>query len=395
MKSLVCILVFLLALTSCQQQPQQPTSQLHRFADIVYVIDEGLPREVMMWIDSSVMQLENRLTSSSIGDQSNMPNLYGLVLFGGQRDNVRRILTENNQLSKVEPFSNNIRDSIGNLVPTESTHDGYAGLDEALNTMWRPRSNRVIIFITDHERDVVFPNITTNILITRMVDTQVSLNVILNLSIEALIPPSGQNMTAPPVHDPAFGVIYSNDSFAYYTNPSSHNLETAPFSRILGTNGIVYDYAILPALISSQVYGLPIPSSVWQLSYTLNNNTAEGQAFNDAFFHNSAFEVQNANLSQIPCQTCQGDNCFYLAQVLLPRLRAPTICANRGGQLANLNDQNAINTIRNVYSDTFWINGFQNNSNGCLAVVANNSSSVDCNSLHPVLCQVQRSLVGC
>lgn len=390
MKSLICIVVFLLAFISCQQQP----SQQHRFADIVYVIDEGLPREVMMWVDSSVMQLENRLTSSGVGDQPNMTNLYGLVLFGGQRDTVRRILTENNQLSKAQPFSNNIREAIGNLVPTESTHDGYAALDEALNTMWRPRSSRIIVFITDHERDVVFSNITSNILITRMVDTQISLNAILNLSIEALILQS-QNMSTPPVHYPALGVVYSNESFNYYLNPSSHNLETSPFGRILGTNNIFYDYAILPALISSQVYGLPIPSSVWQLSYTINNNSAEGQAFNDAFFHNSAFEVQNANISQISCQTCQGDNCFYLAQVLLPHLRAASICANRGGQLANINDLNAINAIRNVYSDTFWINSFQNKSTECLAVVGTNSTSIDCKSLHPVLCQVLRSTVGC
>jgi len=385
----VCILVFLVALTSCQQQ--QPP---HKFADVVYVVDESLPREVMMWIDNSVMQLENRLTSSGIGDQSNIPNLYSLVLFGGQNNTFRRILTENNQLSKAIPFGKNIQDTLSNLLPTESTHDGYAALDEALNTMWRPFSNRIIIFITDHERDIVFPNITTNILITRMVDTQVSLNAILDLSLEALIPPNGQNMSALPLHDHALGIVYSNESFAYYINPNNHNLETSPFTRIFGPNSI--DYALLPAIISSQVYGLSIPSSVWQLSYTLNNNSAEGQAFNEAFFHNNALEVQNTNLTQIQCKSCQGDICFYLSQVLIPRLRASNVCASRGGQLANLNDQNAITALRGIYSDTFWINGFQNNTNGCLAVVGNNSSSIDCNALHPVLCQVQKSFaIGC
>jgi hypothetical protein len=58
MKAIFCILVFLVTLSTCR-----------KYADVVYVIDENLPREALMWVDSSVMALEDRLTSSGIGDQ--------------------------------------------------------------------------------------------------------------------------------------------------------------------------------------------------------------------------------------------------------------------------------------------------------------------------------------
>jgi len=262
--------------------------------------------------------------------------------------------------------------------------------------MWRPNSDRMIIFITDRERDIVFSNITTSSLITRLVDAQVSLNAILNVSLEALAASSGGKTNTSTIQTfPAFGIVYSNESLVYYTAPNTSNLETVPFGRIFSTNAtssILYDYAILPEVISSQVYSTLIPSSIWQLSYALNNNTV----FNDAFFNNEVFEIQTTNISKVLCQACQGNDCFYLAQVLVTRLRAAVVCKIRGGQLANINDPNELNAIRSVYNDTFWIQGYQNNSGGCLVMAGNNSTTTDCNKLHLALCQFQKSpAIGC
>jgi len=178
----------------------------------------------------------------------------------------------------------------------------------------------------------------------------------------------------------------------------STNLDTSPFGRIFSSNitsSILYDYGILPEAISSQIYSLPIPSSIWQLSYILNNNS-QGQNFIDAFFRNQISEIQTTNISKVLCQACQESNCFYLAQVLVTRFRAFVVCKIRGGQLANINNQNELGTIRSAYNDTFWINGFQNSTTGgCLTLVGNNSTTSDCNKLHLALCQFPKSAIGC
>jgi len=115
-----------------------------------------------------------------------------------------------------------------------------------------------------------------------------------------------------------------------------------------------------------------------------------------AFFNSEVFEIQTTNISKILCQACQGDNCFQLTQALVRRYRASTLCKIRGGQLANINNPNELNTVRSVYNDTFWINSFQNNSNGCLVMVGNNATTTDCYKLHPALCQFPKSsTIGC
>jgi len=145
--------------------------------------------------------------------------------------------------------------------------------------------------------------------------------------------------------------------------------------------------------MSSQVNSPPIPSSIWQLSFTLNNNTV----FNETFFNNVVFEIQTKNISKVLCQACQGDNCFYLDEVLVTHDRASVVCKVLGGQLANINNSNELNATRSVYDDTFWINGFQNNSTtGCLVLIGNNSTTADCNTLHLALCEFPKSpAFGC
>jgi len=350
----------------------------------------------MMWIDTSVMQLEDRFTGSAIGDQSGSNNQYGLVLFGGQQPYLQRVLVGGNELAPAQQFSDNLRDTLGKIVPTDGFYDGYAALDQAIDTMWRPNSYRMIIFITDKERDIVFPNITANTLITRLVDAQIALNAILDVSMEALLTQSGGKTNTSTVQtNPAYGIVFSNESHVYFTNPNSNNVETVPFGRIFSinaTSSILYDYGILPEDISTQVYSLQIPSSIWQLSYTLNNNTM----FDEAFFQNKIFEIQTTKLSRFLCQACQGNFCFILAEVLVPRFRADVVCRLRGGQLANIDNPSVLSAIRNVYNDTFWLNGFQNNTNGCLIAVGNNSTTTDCNQLHLALCQFPKSqAIGC
>jgi len=390
MKSFACILVFLVALTSCQQP--------HKFADVVYVMDEGLPKEAIMWFNNSVTLLEERLTSSGIGDQANLTNLYGLVLFGGAQQSVRKILSGNNfELATAQVFTHNISDTLNNLTSGDNS-DGYAGVYLALDVMWRAGSTRVIIFMSDRARDVLYTNITREMLIQKLVDVQVNFNAILKLNIEALIangPPSNESLS----RYPAFGITYANDTFAYYSVPNSNTIDITPQSTVLGTDEnstIVYDYGFLPQLLNDQVYNLPIPSSIWQLNYTLNTNTPDGLNFGEAFVNNKVYEIQNTNTIQVSCQTCQGNDCFYLPNGLVTYTRASDLCSSRGGQLANIGNDTELNAITAQYNDTFWIYSYKNNKGGCLVVVGNNVTSVGCDELHSALCQVPRSsLIGC
>jgi len=387
MKSL--FLVFLIALVSCQKQ--------YKFADIVYVVDEGVPRETLMWVNGSVWQIEKYITNAGIGNESNMTNLYSLILFGNGQ-NPRRVLSGNLELATAQVFNGNLSNAISNLSTpaTIQNHDGYAALYLALQTMWRAGSIRVIIFVTDRERDVVSTNLSREILATKMSEVQVNFNAILNISISGLVPTSNSSGNNTIARNPALGVVFANDSsFAYYLSPSSNKVETTPFSSIVGTNAtssVVFDYVFLSELLGYQVYSPPVPSSVWQLSYTQNNNAS----FNDAFFNSTVFEIQRTSATQVLCQACQGNNCYYLPTRLVIRSEANNLCMSRGGELASLSDQNAVNTLRNLFGDVFWINSFQNNTNGCLAMIGNNVTSVLCNEEHFALCQIPRSgLIGC
>jgi len=379
---------FFTVFTFCQQR---------KFADIVYVLDEGLPVDVMAWVDSSVMHLEDRLTSSGIGDNATHNNLYGLVLFGveGNHSVVRILAPNNTELATAQIFSNNLANVLNNLQPTgdDIAHDGYAAIDRALGIGWRPTSSRVIIFISDRERDLIFRNITRSMLITKMVDTQINLNVMLNVSIVALSGTDHSFFT----RNPALGVVFANQSLSYYTTSSSNNTETSLFPKILGTNetsSIVFDYASLPDVINSQVYGTPVITALWGLQSILDNTTI--QAFNDVFFHNIAFEIQQTNITQISCQACKEKMCYYLANVLITSDRAQNVCMSRGGKLADIADQTQINNLRSFYNENFYINSYQNNVKPCLAVMGNSTATIDCNQLRPALCEVDRSpLFGC
>jgi len=400
MKSFACILVFLVALTSCQ---------LHKFLDVVYVVDEGLPKETIAWLNSSVMQLEERFTSSGIGDQINITNLYGLVLFGGIQQNVRKMLAGGTlELSTAAVFAGNLSADLNNLTSSNHSHDGYAGLYLALQTMWRTGSTRVIIFVSNRERDIVFANITRDMLVKKMVDVQVNLNAILNVSLAALVlngPPlsnesaNNNNNNMSISRYPAFGITYANTTFAYYTSPATQNIETTPYNAALDndqTSSVVYDYVFLTELVNDKVYNLPIPSSVWQLNYTLNNNSADGQNFDAAFSNNKVFEIQNTNTIQVPCQACQGNNCYYLPNGLVSHTGASSICVSHGGQLASIDNDTELNAASAQYNDVFWINSYKSNSKDCLVVAGNNVTSVGCDELHFALCQIPRApLIGC
>jgi len=313
-------------------------------------------------------------------------------------------LEKNLELATSQVFTSNLSSALNNLSSSDSSHDGYAAIYLALNTMWRAGSTRVIIFMSDRGRDIVFTNITLTMLLQKLVDVQVNLNTILKVNLEALIPtgppPSdlSNNYTVSVSRYPAFGITYANDTFAYYTNPNTHTIEMTPQSKILDTDensAIAYDYVFLTGLLNDQVSNLPIPSSVWQLDYTLNNST-DAQNFGAAFVNNKVYEIQNTNTTQVPCQACQGNDCFYLPNGLVTHTRASDLCVSRGGQLANIGDETAINAISGQFKDVFWIYSYKNNSKDCLVVVGNNATSVGCNELHFALCQIPRSpLIGC
>jgi len=385
MKSLF-VIVFLIALVSCQNP--------YKFSDVVYVIDGTVPRETLMWINGSVLQLESYLTNAGIGKESNMTNLYGLILFGSE--NPRQVLSGNLELASAQVFSGNLSNLISNMPPsTTQNHDGYEALYLALQTMWRAGSIRVIIFVTDRERQIIATNLTREIIATKMSEVQVNFNAILNISISGSVPVTNTSGNATVTHQPSLGVVYANDSsFAYYLT-SDQQVKSTPFSGIVDINqnsSVVFDYVFLAELLGYQVYGPSTPSSVWQLSYTQNNN----RSFNDAFFNNSLFEIQHTNSTQVLCSACQGNTCFYLPVRLITRSGANNLCMSRGGELANINDQNALNTLRTQFGDVFWVNSFQNNTNGCLAMTGNNITSVGCNEVHFALCQTPRSgLIGC
>lgn len=265
MKSVLCIIVLLAVSISCQ-----------RFTDVVFVVDEGLPKDTFIWINETIQSLEDNLKSQGVGDQPDFTNLYGLVLFGskdaniistndGPKDNPRRYLfNENLELATSQVFQQNMANIVNNLNPTDQTHDGYQALNRALNFFWRVRSIRTIIFLTDKDRDIVYQNISKEQLTTKLLDSGVLLNQLLDIKIVTF---QSDNLTP----NPGYGIYYTNTTYGIY-NTDGVPVEQTPFAKVYtnqNDSSMIYDYVSLSEAVSRPEHGSAYSGSVgFKLHFT-------------------------------------------------------------------------------------------------------------------------------
>jgi hypothetical protein len=326
--------------------------------------------------------------------KKNVTNLYGLVLFGGETKLRRVLVNETIELSTAQSFSESFGNVMNSVNPSGMS-DGYAALDLALDTIWRPLSYRMIIFMTTIEREIMFQNVTRFNLIRKLLDTHVILNQILNVNIVALKPQDSQTIN----RNPALGIVFHNQTTAYFATGEPLALESSNFEKVLGTNessSIVYDYVFLSEVASHHEGATRSIGSVWEIQKMLDNTSGIAQVFNEAFFNNKVFEVQQIAERTVRCNYCQRDNCYFVLDSHVNRQRARDICKKAGGSLADIQNKDILNSIKNLIDRLLWINSLEGNTRDCLTAMGTTTASIDCNRPAGALCQIKRQpLIGC
>ena len=138
--------------------PRLDTSVGISYADVIVVVDESESMDgEHAFLSQFIPLLEQGLTDIGIGGQGVFAeNQYGLVGFGGEDDPIH--LRGHSHLVGGALFGSagQFATATGTLVATGVTEDGYDGIDFALNNYpLRPDAEKLVILVTDEDRDVV------------------------------------------------------------------------------------------------------------------------------------------------------------------------------------------------------------------------------------------------
>ena len=183
-----------------------PTSQ--SAADIVFVVDEsGSMATEHEWIRSEVVILDQSLKQQGVG-VGEKENLFALVGFG--RNDPSAILGVTlSPLTSLEQFLNATK----LLVLNGIFEDGYAAINHALETIeTRPGTSKLMIFVSDEDREVLRHDLSFNILVQRLKIAGYVLNVAVNQGFF-----NNEN-------DPHFALGLRGDGQSFIFNQTSPNL---------------------------------------------------------------------------------------------------------------------------------------------------------------------------
>ena len=177
-------------------------------ADIVFVVDESasMVRE-HNWIREEVGIIDRILKTRGVG-AGERNNLFALVGFG--RNDPQAIAGISlTHLTSASDFVEASR----NLMLSGTFEDGYAAIDYSLeNIVTRPDTAKQLILVTDEDRSVLRPDLSREVIESRLRRTGFVLNVVVNQALQ--LSPFGSG---------SFILGVTNKS-AYLFDPFSKNL---------------------------------------------------------------------------------------------------------------------------------------------------------------------------
>jgi len=425
--------IFLL-LTSSFAQNVTPPSQNYTHADVVFVIDQFMnPQDITKWMNTILPQLEQTFTGLRLGATSNTQNHYGLVVFGAESQ-ARSVLIQGQQFVPLDVFINNVPSllSSSNFGSSQSNHDGYAAMQLGLNYEWHSDSLRIMHFISPRWRQVIDQSITSDSLVSRMKQLNVTLNVVVNSAFTILptrpqrqqpsliLPGQGMNHT--------LGLIFINQQrIAYYVDSDINNSQTLHTITGLGridaqnsTFTTVDDYVELVEHIAREDCLNPtrVGGSAFDLRYALKNDMLFNSAFNFAQYIQLSATLQG-QVQPFPQPLPQpqpspqpvvcpfptgtflniGDSIYYYNSNIQNLDQAKQACQSLNGHLGDVNSQN-INTIAPLIGNNnpVWINSWEQDTyGGQPLVLLGNSISIRGNTIDLLgsLCQISPVPLGC
>jgi len=241
------------------------------YADVVYIVDETvLPRNgILNFFTSFVPRLEQTLSTAGLGQQGTGSNNYGLVLFGSNDHAVPYSVQFNNGL--LVDYSQFVAEALTHIPTTTSQGnniDGWAAMDAALNYPLRPNAMHKFILITPNYRQVITTGITRNSLITRLLQKQILLDVIVNASYVQ------NNETINNMRSKTLGIIhYNRQRMSVTENGLDTNKNFTIGGRFLGPMSAfttVDDYVFFVQEFAKQCLpnaNLPILGSSWDFKF--------------------------------------------------------------------------------------------------------------------------------
>jgi len=140
------------------------------FADIVLVVDESSSMQSEhAWLTEAMSSLEGSLTNVGIG-----PNQYSLIGYGRASDpNPIDHLLDGTVAELTTAF--NLLTINGNI------EDGYKAIDFAIDEVsFRTDSARLVILVTDEDRDVLDTAITKTTVFQKLINNEIQLNSVVN-----------------------------------------------------------------------------------------------------------------------------------------------------------------------------------------------------------------------
>eukprot|EP00118_Oscarella_pearsei_P024671 m.306561 g.306561 ORF g.306561 m.306561 type:complete len:1267 (+) comp41354_c0_seq1:1064-4864(+) len=153
-------------------------------ADVLVVVDES--RSMIgehKWLRQVIPDLDAALKARRVGIDE--PNLFGLVGYasngGGRKDNMGTVLMYDEKSHRMMGSAEEFRKVANKLRQVGRYEDGYSAVMRALEARnFRPRAARLVILVTDEDRDALNKSLTFDVVYKTLTDRKVILNAIIN-----------------------------------------------------------------------------------------------------------------------------------------------------------------------------------------------------------------------
>jgi len=274
------------------------------FADIVLLVDEsGSMKDEHAWLSSAFISLESTLTGAGVGI-----NQYALIGFGRRSDPAPILHTDFTDIR-------GLNSEFASLIVDGGTEDGYAAIDFALNNItFRSGSQRIIILITDEDRDVTSTSITKTSIFNDMVSNAIQLNVVGNVTFT----------------NGALGV--NAEKVGYFNDGKGNLVETPGNTVVAGKGSTVNDYVTLAWNLGGSVFDLNI----------LRKGGVNASVFTKAFIRAKNQEILSGGEVEPTEEFClfninPGETTFLCESDVAPNAFVPITSADEGKESAFTN----------------------------------------------------------
>jgi len=352
----------------------------YQYADVVYILDESAMSRVEMinFLSNFIPRLEENLISSGLGAQPGInANNYGIVLFGSNEHTIPyRVPFNGNLLVEPVQFASLVLNEIPLTSGIGDLADGWAAIDSALGYPLRPNALHKFIFMSPRYRQITNLDITRNSLINRLMQQQVILNMIVNVSY-------AQNNESPDnMLTKTFGLLhYGRERASATLDNVKQGLNFTSGGRILGpmssfTSSDDYVFLVQDIARSQCLPATPIlAGSSWDYKF-VQRNGQDLEFFIQALLASIKIEANSSLLATLPlpnqpiiqCPYLQynpmiiNDNLFFMLNGQYTFEQARKACIDQHAQLAII--QNAQEAIAlQSFNSPAWIGAFVGQSN--------------------------------